>query len=368
MALRNVTKACLVLVALFALTTLVVIANPQPPLQAQAEEPPQRVSLEAEKEAHKTIAEIPLELRLKIDPRVLKEFSMPTESRHLQSPALRQAGLGEAMSRHLPSPALRQAGLGEAGSSGGLLKRSPHVRYIVHLKSKADLSRVASVAELTQRRQAVVSALRQTAERSQVALLSYLEAQRASGKVTAFTSYWIFNGFAVTSDLETLLAVAARPEVEFVRADQVHHLPPAPVAKGQPSAPLMTEELASPLASIEWNIAKIGADRVWSAYGLRGEGMVVASLDSGVDWTHPALQRKYRGFDPTNPAQSRHDYNWFDATATYPAAPDDGDGHGTHTMGTIVGSLPGVIRIVRTLLSGMTSTPCAQRGFSLCLL
>jgi uncharacterized repeat protein (TIGR01451 family) len=54
-------------------------------------------------------------------------------------------------------------------------------------------------------------------------------------------------------------------------------------------------------------------------------------MDSGVDWTHPALQGKYRGAD------GDHEYNWFDYTDTYPSAPDDGDGHGTHTMGTIVG-------------------------------
>jgi len=296
MALRNVTRAFGLFLLLLALTSLITIANPQTPLQAQAEEPPKRAFLEIEKEAHKAAAEIPLKLRLKIDPRVLKAFSS----------------------------------LGGAESAQVVVKRGSHVRYIVHLAPKADLSRMANVADLKQRRQAVVDVLRQTAQDSQAALLTYLEAQRVSGKVTAFTSYWIFNGLAVTSDLETLLTVAARPEVKFVRADRVHHLPP--VAKGQKSL--------SMLPAVEWNIAKIGADRVWSACGLRGEGIVVATLDSGVDWTHPALQRKYRGYDAANPAQSRHDYNWFDATNTYPTAPGDGAGHGTHTMGTIVGSLP----------------------------
>ncbi len=32
-----------------------------------------------------------------------------------------------------------------------------------------------------------------------------------------------------------------------------------------------------------------------------------------------------------------HNYNWWDATSTYPLVPNDGHGHGTHTTGTMVG-------------------------------
>jgi len=97
-------------------------------------------------------------------------------------------------------------------------------------------------------------------------------------------------------------------------------------------------------------------------------------MDSGVDWTHPALQRKYRGYNPDNPLGSNHNYNWFDFTSTYPDAPGPSrpiarvyvplvagyrttaafvtgqsngpspyphwqiKDHGTHVMGTMVGS------------------------------
>ncbi len=81
------------------------------------------------------------------------------------------------------------------------------------------------------------------------------------------------------------------------------------------------------------------ADQVWSDFGITGHGVVVANMDSGVDWTHPALQSKYRGAD------GNHDYNWFDFTDTYPIAPDDGYDHGTHTMGTIVGDDGGANQI-----------------------
>ena len=88
-------------------------------------------------------------------------------------------------------------------------------------------------------------------------------------------------------------------------------------------------------AAVEWNIAKVRAPDVWNQLGVTGQGVVVASLDTGVYYPHPALQRKYRGYNNGNPD---HNYNWFDATGTYPSSPNDGHGHGTHTMGTMVGS------------------------------
>jgi subtilisin family serine protease len=52
-----------------------------------------------------------------------------------------------------------------------------------------------------------------------------------------------------------------------------------------------------------------------------------------VDWTHPALRSKYRGL--SNGAAS-HDYNWYDPWDNT-SAPWDDVGHGTYTLGTVVG-------------------------------
>jgi uncharacterized repeat protein (TIGR01451 family) len=54
-----------------------------------------------------------------------------------------------------------------------------------------------------------------------------------------------------------------------------------------------------------------------------------------VDWQHPALLIKYRGYSPKG--LHVHPGNWFCATDEGYSYPGDGHGHGTHTMGTIVG-------------------------------
>ena len=91
------------------------------------------------------------------------------------------------------------------------------------------------------------------------------------------------------------------------------------------------------LANIEWNIERVNAPQAWDM-GIDGSGTVVASIDTGVQWDHPALKEKYRGYNAST-GQVNHDYNWFDATAGR-TTPYDDQGHGTHVTGTMVGSEP----------------------------
>jgi subtilisin family serine protease len=74
---------------------------------------------------------------------------------------------------------------------------------------------------------------------------------------------------------------------------------------------------------------------------------VIGGQDTGYDWQHPALINQYRGWNGT---AADHNYNWHDAIhennpKTPPGndcgfdspQPCDDHGHGTHTMGTMVG-------------------------------
>jgi subtilisin family serine protease len=83
----------------------------------------------------------------------------------------------------------------------------------------------------------------------------------------------------------------------------------------------------------------VGAPDVW-AFGIDGQGVVIAGQDTGYAWDHPALIGAYRG----GPSGD-HAYNWHDSVHSGGGStcgadspePCDDYGHGTHTMGTMVG-------------------------------
>jgi subtilisin family serine protease len=98
--------------------------------------------------------------------------------------------------------------------------------------------------------------------------------------------------------------------------------------------------------AVEWNIELVGAPEVWAS-GVRGQNVVIGGQDTGYEWQHPALVNQYRGW---NGSTADHNYNWHDAIHnnnpnTAPGnpcgfdspQPCDDHGHGTHTMGTMVG-------------------------------
>lgn len=216
------------------------------------------------------------------------------------------------------------------------LKEGGKVTFLVHLKEEAPLE-VAPLAGLSAqaRRQMVVTTLQSTAQSSQTGLRAYLSQQEAQGRTVSHTPYWIFNGLAVTSDRETLFEVAVRPEVKLIRADHKRYLEDERNGIEENGSAFVPYFLSPASSPVEWNIARIRADLVWNALGIDGSGAVVANMDTGVDWQHPALLTKYRGYSPKG--LHVHLGNWFCATDEGYSYPGDGHGHGTHTMGTIVG-------------------------------
>lgn len=191
--------------------------------------------------------------------------------------------------------------------------------YLVYLTTQADLRAAYQITGWQARGQYVYETLYQTAQHSQAGLRSWLAAANNQGSVTAYHPYYIVNAILVTSDLTALDALAARADVARLEPLVVYFTPPI-------------SQVAAAPATVEWGVAQIGADQVWADYGIRGQGAVVGNIGTGVQYTHSALNTQYRGTDTGS-----HDYNWFDATNTFPTAPNDDNGHGTHTMGTIVG-------------------------------
>jgi len=201
--------------------------------------------------------------------------------------------------------------------------------FWVKFAATANLTAAAKMTDRDARGQAVYDALTHTADSSQASVRAYLDSQHVS-----YTAFWAVNAIHVDSGTTALASrLTAFGGVSGLQlSKQIELIKPVSsvAAPTGPDAP-------------EWNIQNVNADKVWSQFGDRGEGIVVASIDTGTSYTHPALVNQYRG-KRAKPGKFRHNYNWFDPY-THSGAPTDTNGHGTHTMGTMVGDDGGANQI-----------------------
>lgn len=200
--------------------------------------------------------------------------------------------------------------------------------FIVFMAEQADLSAAYGISDWNARGQYVYETLLATAERSQQGARYWLDAQGVPYRpFLASNAILVYGG-----SLEAVNALAARPEVAYLLANDEVPLETQKASWWQ-SVDTAVRAALSPEA-LEWGILAVNADEVWVNEANTGENIIVANIDSGVQWNHPALVNQYRG-GPGN-----HDYNWYMPTSgcAGQTEPCDNNGHGTHTMGTMVGS------------------------------
>jgi subtilisin family serine protease len=176
---------------------------------------------------------------------------------------------------------------------------------IVTLKEQADLSRIPGASRAA-RQQGVIRALQAKAEASQKQIITYLTNQQAHGNVTEFDSFWVFNGLSATATLEVIETLADRSDVVQITSDEADIIPNA-------------------LNAPQTNLIASNVPPLWEL-GFTGQGVVVANLDTGVDAGHPDLAGKWRAGGNS----------WYDPYNQH-STPYDSTGHGTQTMGVLVG-------------------------------
>ncbi|WP_231926088.1 S8 family serine peptidase [Micromonospora echinofusca] len=192
--------------------------------------------------------------------------------------------------------------------------------FWIRFKDRADLGEAAAIKDWAKRGTAVADALKKTAANSQSKIRAELD-----GSGTKYETFWATNAIKVSGGSLTMAqSFAAHAEVEGLYAPVAYEVPE--VTKG-------TDEKT--VNALEWGVANINADDVWSQYGVKGAGITVANIDTGVQFNHPALVNSYRGNNGDGTFD--HNYNWFRAAGSC-AAPCDTNGHGTHTMGTMAGA------------------------------
>jgi bacillopeptidase F len=210
------------------------------------------------------------------------------------------------------------------------LPDNAQVSVIIHLYEQADIQSLdlefdRAKATRQVRHEQVMRALKEAAQRSQPALIEYLEKAKRQGHITGFTPYWISNMIIVKAAKSEINRLVNRYDVDFIEPNFEVELI-RPVASG--SGGNETNGIG-----VTPGLKAINADRVWKELGITGAGRLVANLDTGVAGNHPAFDDRWRGTLPG----VHWSEAWLDRVYLGSQFPRDLRDHGTHVMGTMTG-------------------------------
>ena len=194
---------------------------------------------------------------------------------------------------------------------------------VVLMKSQYDRSQLNSRANFfptkAERRTFVVNELKSFAEASQYELKSILNEMEQQGLVSSIRSLWSANALYFEATKAALLYLSEQVDIETISLNAQHQMIP----EGE------TAREAADLRETTPNITQVNADQVWEL-GYTGQGVVIAVIDSGVNYNHLDLadhlwnggeEFPHHGYDVVNDDND----------------PMDDKGHGTHCAGTVLG-------------------------------
>lgn len=208
--------------------------------------------------------------------------------------------------------------------------------FVVQFSERADLSG-AGVMGWQERGEWIYQVLQQTAEKSQGKAIE--ELQRLG--IRYYSSFGGNRLFVWNAGLETLSWLASLEEVQSIYAPRANSIqrdfPDEAIAHPKGVLEILSGNFQYTVREAEpqefsWAVIDTQADQFWNTFNLQGEGIVVAGIDTGIQYDHPALDQAYKcQDDPGDPAC------WFDPENNCGGVPCDPNGHGTATMGPIVG-------------------------------
>ena len=171
------------------------------------------------------------------------------------------------------------------------------------------------------RREIVVNELKKFAEQSQKDVMSVINAEERSNGVVDATSHWIINSISCKAKRDVVYQLSSHPDIASIS----HNSELTVIYDDKDEK----ESLRGEDGNLTENVTHVNADKAWDL-GYTGKGVLVAIIDSGVNYNHIDLK------DHLWDGGSQYPYHGYNFIAPGQSTLDN-KGHGTHCAGTICG-------------------------------
>ena len=179
-------------------------------------------------------------------------------------------------------------------------------------------------------RKEIVNESKELAKSTQASILEILKNEKNKGNVKSYESFFIINCVNLVARKSVIVELAKRDDVEKIIENKV-----IKVEKPEKNEIIRMSRSVYDM-HIPWNLKAINAYKAQRYTKDCNNEVVVGIIDSGVDSTHSAISKNYRGNDSSLAAYSW--YNTINGKDGSQEKPYDDRGHGTHVCGTILGS------------------------------
>ena len=195
------------------------------------------------------------------------------------------------------------------------------IRVNIIFKSQIDIEKLKArgedIGDKQMRRSVLVDELKLFSEEKQSDVMSILLAEERNNRVIDIKSHWLSNAITCATNRDVIYLLTNHPDIEIIGID------------GVTQCTADNLQLTIDDVQLTDNISMVNADKVWDL-GYTGKGVLVAIIDSGVNYNHVDLADHLWDGGAQYP---NHGYNVIDDNND----PMDNFGHGTHCAGTICG-------------------------------
>ena len=202
------------------------------------------------------------------------------------------------------------------------------IRVNIIFKSQIDIDKLnergKNITDKQLRRSVLVDELKLFSEEKQNDVMSILLAEERNNRVRDIRNHWLSNAITCTTNRDVIFLLSEHPDIELIGIDGVTQC-----AVDNEQLTMNNEQLTIDNEQLTDNVSMVNADKVWDL-GYTGKGVIVAIVDSGVNYNHVDLADHLWDGGAQYP---NHGYNVIDNNND----PLDNFGHGTHCAGTICG-------------------------------